>query len=225
MLTEWCRVRLLPPDSAAAAAAAASASAGEDGASASDAAGAAAVDVTGGGASASVRVGSVLRAGTPSDRALLTDQFLHKSLVLLVYEMPDGGYVGAVLNRPTANLVQFHTEGKPKRCISFGGDGRLRGAGLDIDSNGLMWLGQSAKLAGVMSDADGELGSEPLGLAMGDSGLRRVPAMGAADAIKAGDLALNDFLLVSGARAARPPSSLIAHRIATTHTNNQGADE
>ena len=34
-----------------------------------------------------------------------------------------------------ANLVQFHTEGKPRRCISFGGDGRLRGAGLDVDAN------------------------------------------------------------------------------------------
>ena len=91
--------------------------------------------------------------------------------------------VGAVLNRPTANLVQFHTDGKPRRCISFGGDGRLRGAGLDIDSNGLMWLGQAATLDAARA--------EPLGSPMGGSGLRRVPAMQAAESIKAGATASN----------------------------------
>ena len=70
------------------------------------------------------------------------------------------------------------------------GDGRLRGGGLEIDSNGLMWLGQSSKLEAV--------GKGKLGKRMGDSGLRRVPAMEAAEAIKNGEVDLDDFLLVSG---------------------------
>ena len=103
--------------------------------------------------------------------------------------------VGAVLNRPTANLIQFKSDGDPRRCIAFGGDGRLRGSGvggngLDIDSNGLMWLGQQAKL-----DKAGQGG---MGTKMGSSGLRRVPAMEAAASIKAGEMQLDDYLLVSG---------------------------
>ena len=204
MLSEWCTVRLIPPSfSARSASADATASADAENLRSASEAVVEAVDVTGRAPSAlpNVRVGTVLRSGAPANRVVLTDQFLHKALFVVVHELPDGGYVGAVLNRPTANLVQFHSDGKPRRCISFGGDGRLRGAGLDIDSNGLMWLAQASKLQGATTASDeGGLGS-----AMGDSGLRRVPAVQAAESIKAGETELNDFLLVSGVQASPCP--------------------
>lgn len=182
MLTEWCRVRLSPPK-------------GWGDASADGGEGAAAL------AAASteelpVVEGTVLRAGTPpADRFLLNDQFLHKALMLCLHELKsDGTWIVAVLNRPTANLVQFHADGRPRRCISFGGDGRLRGGsvgGLEIDSNGLLWLGQ----AEAMEAADGGAG---IGVAVGESGLRRVPPLEAAESIKLGETRLDDFLLVDG---------------------------
>ena len=140
-------------------------------------------------AAAAVTVGTVLRAGTlAADRFLLSDQFLHKALMVVVHELGDGTHVAAVLNRPTANMVQLQVD-QSRRCISFGGDGRLRGQGLDIDANGLMWLAQEGTLTGEASD---------LGTAIGDSGLRRLPALEASNAIKEGHAALSDMLLVSG---------------------------
>jgi len=58
--------------------------------------------------------------------------------------------VSVVLNRPTANIVQVHTDNKPRRHITFGGEARLRGgvAGLEVDSNGLMWLYHRAGITG-----------------------------------------------------------------------------
>ena len=136
-----------------------------------------------------VPVGTVLRSGRVADRFLLADQFLHKSLLLALQELPSGTAVAAVLNRPTANLVQFRTEGNPRRCISFGGDGRLRrGDQLEVDANGLMWLSRSA----------GSSAASRLGVPLGTSGLRRINALEAAEAIRNGDAALSDFLLVSG---------------------------
>ena len=136
-----------------------------------------------------VPVGTVLRSGRVADRFLLADQFLHKSLLLALQELPSGTVVAAVLNRPTANLVQFRTEGNPRRCISFGGDGRLRrGDQLEVDANGLMWLSRSA----------GSSAASRLGVPLGTSGLRRVNALEAAEAIRKGDAALSDFLLISG---------------------------
>ena len=136
-----------------------------------------------------VPVGTVLRSGRVADRFLLADQFLHKSLLLALQELPSGTAVAAVLNRPTANLVQFRTEGNPRRCISFGGDGRLRrGDQLEVDANGLMWLSRSA----------GSSAASRLGVPLGTSGLRRINALEAAEAIRNGDAALSDFLLISG---------------------------
>jgi hypothetical protein len=136
-----------------------------------------------------VPVGTVLRSGRVADRFLLADQFLHKSLLLALQELPSGTTVAAVLNRPTANLVQFRTEGNPRRCISFGGDGRLRrGDQLEVDANGLMWFSRSA----------GSSAASRLGVPLGTSGLRRINALEAAEAIRNGDAALSDFLLVSG---------------------------
>ena len=70
----------------------------------------------------------------PADRFLLSDQFLHKALLVTVHELPGGVAVAVVLNRPTANLVQFHTDGKPRRCINFGGDGRMMGNTLGVNA-------------------------------------------------------------------------------------------
>jgi putative AlgH/UPF0301 family transcriptional regulator len=173
MLSEWCRVRLVPPLMRGAQAAAQSPPAEQEEAGAVP--------------QLPMPVGTVLCSGEPSDRALLSDQFLHKSILLTIHKLPDGICVAIVLNRPTANLVQFHTEGKPRRCISFGGDGRLRAPVLDLDSNGLMWLSQVKTL-----------GALELGRPVGDSGLKQVPAQEAADSIKDGSTELSDYLLVSG---------------------------
>ena len=269
MLTEWSRVRLVPPTLADATAADAiddssyrvppknvdggdGGDGGEEGGGV-DAEGVAkrigeavreamtraAIDVGGAGAESAdgsadgsksggtveppspVTVGTVLRAGSPADRFLLSEQFLHKALMLVVHELPGGASVACVLNRPTANLVQFHSDNNPRRCISFGGDGRLRGEGLGIDANGLMWLGQTDLLSDKLIEA---------GDVMGDSGLCRVPALETAETIKNGESKLEDFLLVSGERTshqqadcgrrarslapsrARPPPPTIAAR-------------
>ena len=70
------------------------------------------------------------------------------------------------------NLVRFHAEGSQRRCISFGGDGQLRGGGLDVDQNGIMWLHYKRELGGE---------------AVGASGLWRLPAPEAARLIKEGE--------------------------------------
>ena len=54
-----------------------------------------------------VQVGSVLRAGAPADRFLLSDQFLHKSLLLVLHELPGGLLVTTVLNRPTVRMQRM----------------------------------------------------------------------------------------------------------------------
>jgi len=133
--------------------------------------------------SPTVAVGTVLRSAAPSDRFVLSHQFLHKSVLLVVHELPGGLYVTVVLNRPTINLVKFHADGDPRRCIMFGGDGQLRGGGLDIDQNGIMWLHYKEALGGVP---------------IGDSGLWRVPAADAARLIKSGEASASDFLLANG---------------------------
>ena len=63
--------------------------------------------------------------------------------------------------------------------------------GLEVDSNGLLWLGQ----AGAMGAAGGGGG---IGAAVGGSGLRLVPPLEAAESIKLGETRLDDFLLVDG---------------------------
>ena len=138
-------------------------------------------------------VGTLLRSGRDSLAFMLDEQFLHKSLSLVVYETPtplgdDVLCVTLVLNRPTANVVQFHTDGRPRRHIMFGGDARLRsGAGLEVDGNGLMWLHRRPELGGT---------------AVGDSGVLRIGGSEAAAKIRDGDAKLDDFLLISGAMAA-----------------------
>jgi len=95
--------------------------------------------------------------------------------------------VAVVLNRPTANVVQVHTDNKPRRHISFGGEARLRSgvdnAGLDVDSNGLLWLHHRPALGGAEA---------------GSSGVYRLPGNEAAALVKAGDATLEDFMVVAG---------------------------
>ena len=130
-----------------------------------------------------VDVGTVLRAGSScADRFLLNDQFLIKSLVLLVHTIADV-HIGVVLNRPTSNVIEFHDTERPRRRICFGGDSRVRGGGLDIDSNGLMWLHAKSDFGGVQH---------------GESGVWRLPALKAAQLVQEGTANLDDFILVSG---------------------------
>ena len=43
---------------------------------------------------------------------------------------------------PSTDPNQVHADSKPRRHIAFGGEARVRGGvpGLDVDSNGLLWL-------------------------------------------------------------------------------------
>ena len=66
-------------------------------------------------------VGTVLRAQHVEESFLLSEQFLHKALLIVLDGLEKGGVVAAVLNRPTANLVEFNTDKRPRRCINFGG--------------------------------------------------------------------------------------------------------
>ena len=129
--------------------------------------------------------GLVLRSGHDGGSFTLGEQFMHKSLCLVLAGVPDGPCLGAVLNRPTANVVQFNLPSRPRRCIHFGGEARVK-SGLDIDANGLLWLHHSA-----------DLGGAPIG----DSGVYRIAASDAANLVKDGAAALDDFLLVAGIQA------------------------
>jgi hypothetical protein len=144
---------------------------------------------------ADVRGPPVVRTRAPE--YALSEQFLHKALLLVVLDTSESGQqpllpgqpamcVAVVLNRPTANIVQVHTDNKPRRHITFGGEARLRGglAGLDVDSNGLLWLHHRTGITG--------------GTEVGDSGVYRLPGNEAAALVKAGEATLEDFLIVAG---------------------------
>lgn len=96
-------------------------------------------------------------SGRPADRFLLTDQFLHKA-VMLVLEGGggDGGKGGGgggkggmvracVLNRPTNNLMRFRTPGNPRRRVAFTGNRPLRRTD---GTGGQLWLHRSKSLGG-----------------------------------------------------------------------------
>eukprot|EP00316_Scyphosphaera_apsteinii_P001127 CAMPEP_0119329650 /NCGR_PEP_ID=MMETSP1333-20130426/76351_1 /TAXON_ID=418940 /ORGANISM="Scyphosphaera apsteinii, Strain RCC1455" /LENGTH=546 /DNA_ID=CAMNT_0007338819 /DNA_START=61 /DNA_END=1698 /DNA_ORIENTATION=- len=130
--------------------------------------------------------GLVLRSGRNTTEFLLDEQYLHKALLLLLHETNQGVCICVVLNRPTANAVQLNLPGRPRRHILFGGDARLRAGGLDVDSNGLLWLHRKPELGGT---------------AIGDSQIWRVSSTKAATSIKEGEAHLADFLIVGGAVA------------------------
>jgi len=128
-------------------------------------------------------VGTVLRCGAAANCFTLQDQYLYKALLVVLHQTPQGVTVLVTLNRPTANAVQLNLPGRPKRHISFGGDARVRGNSLDIDSNGLLWLHQQEGLGGT---------------AIGDSGVWRIPSAEAAELIKKERCSLDEFLVVGG---------------------------
>ena len=147
-------------------------------------------------------------ARTRAPEYALSEQFLHKALLLVVLDTSESGQqpllpeqpamcVAVVLNRPTANVVQVHTDNKPRRHITFGGEARLRGgvAGLDVDSNGLLWLHHRDGISG--------------GTEVGDSGVYRMPGNDAAALVKAGEATLEDFLVVAGV-VAMPRDELLS---------------
>ena len=122
--------------------------------------------------------------GAPSLAALSSRQ----ALLLVVFDSSVSAgtdvqemCVAVVLNRPTANVVQFHTPDRPRRHICFGGEAKLRSgvAGLEVDSNGLLWLHHKPGLGGA------EVGS---------SGIYRVAGADAAALVKAEEAELRDFL-------------------------------
>ena len=86
MLSEWCRVRLIPPAATVV-----------EPPEVSDA------------RTRDIAVGTVIRGGKPADRFLLSDQFLHKSIVLLVHELPEGGYVRAAPSAAIARRDRLRT--------------------------------------------------------------------------------------------------------------------
>lgn len=128
--------------------------------------------------------GRVLCSGRGTDTYTLESQFLHKSLLLLLHETEQGLAVAAVLNRPTANVVQFNLPDRPRRAIGFGGEARVRGGSLDVDGNGLLWLHTRGEALG--------------GTPVGECGVWRIKSSDAAARIKDGDASLSDFLLLSG---------------------------
>lgn len=147
MLSEWCRYRLRPPVDR---------------------------EKTNSSSNRSLPLGTVFRAGVPSSRALLKDQYLHKSLFMTVSDLPDGRIMTVVLNRPTSRRLQFQSQG---RYIIYGGN--IPGK--------VLWLGRKATLDSV------ELGSD-----LGKSGLKLVLADEGANAVLSGKLKFRDFLLVRG---------------------------
>ncbi|EOD05915.1 hypothetical protein EMIHUDRAFT_453551 [Emiliania huxleyi CCMP1516] len=128
--------------------------------------------------------GRVLCSGRGTDTYTLESQFLHKSLLLLLHETEQGLAVAAVLNRPTANVVQFNLPDRPRRAIGFGGEARVRGGSLDVDGNGLLWLHTRGEALG--------------GTPVGECGVWRIKSSDAGARIKEGEGFFSDFLLLSG---------------------------
>ena len=92
-----------------------------------------------------------------------------------------------MLNRPTANIVQLHA------------DGRRAATSCSAATRGC------ARAAASTSTAAADVApppAEPGGTAVGDSCVRRIGGSEAAAKIRDGDAKLDDFLLISGAMAA-----------------------
>ena len=133
--------------------------------------------------------------GRPSDRFLLDEQPLHKALVLVLADSGVRGGVlsAAILNRPTANTIQFSVAGKPRRRVAYCGS---------RDLGGQIWLHHNSDLGGVP---------------IGESGVYRLPPDEVADGLADGTAEASDLFLVSSTvefgkerawgleRAKRPP--------------------
>ena len=130
--------------------------------------------------------GFVLRSGSGSKMFTLDEQFIHKSILLIICTLEEDTCIATVLNRPTYNAVQFNILDKPRRCIMFGGDLRVHGEGLGVDGNGLLWLHRRP-----------ELGGFPIGDLKLD-GVYRIAGDEATGLVHSGRAKLDDFLIVSG---------------------------
>ena len=134
--------------------------------------------------------------GVVADRVLLTDQFLHKSLLVVLGGLPseggakeggaegsEGVLVACVLNRATDTKVKFNLPGEPIRRFNVCGNKKL-GVQFATDGSAQLWLHHRADLGGT---------------AIGESGLYRLSGAEAARKLQAGDAAASDFLLAGAA--------------------------
>jgi len=128
-----------------------------------------------------IKVGTVLgtmaspQTSFPADRILIHDQYLHKSLLLILDASAPSGKVSAViLNRPTSQSFKFTLPGSPKRRVPFTGN---------IPVGADLWLHYRPELSGI-----------PLG----ESGVWIQPTEGVSDLIEKGMAQPNDFLLIKG---------------------------
>lgn len=101
------------------------------------------------------------------------------SQVMLVVSEGRGRLSACVLNRPTANAVEFRLLGRPRRRLPFCGSSELSGK-----FGGQLWLSHRRDLGGV---------------AVGGSGVFRLSGGEAAAKLQSGLAAPSDLLLVSGA--------------------------
>jgi putative transcriptional regulator len=122
-------------------------------------------------------VGTVLRTGSPSDRAVLKEQFLHKSVLIKLGEIL-GTSMMAVLNRPTAQSIQIGKDTDFRRLF-FGG-------GVQGDERIINFLIDSAR------DDTSSIGVE-----LGTSGLRQVE-ISSVQSLDDHGLELSDLLVVYG---------------------------
>lgn len=137
-----------------------------------------------------VAVGSVVcsrvapATGRPADRVLLREQFLHKSVMLIIDELEqEGTWVACVLNRPTATLVQFNTPGSPRRRLPVCGDKPFRGSRLNGDGSGQLWLHYRSELGGS---------------AFGESGLYSLASDEVMRLLEAGEMQASELMVLSG---------------------------
>ena len=93
-------------------------------------------------------VGTVLRAQHVEESFLLSEQFLHKALLIVLDGLEKGGVVAAVLNRPTAAVVRFNLPGSPSRRLPVCGTQPLPPS-LATDGQGQLWLHHKKALGGT----------------------------------------------------------------------------
>ena len=127
-----------------------------------------------------VTTGSVMcmtvaaETGRPADRVLLRDQFLHKALVVVLDEQPNGKMRAAVLNRPTANVMQLNLPDSPRRLLPYGGN---------LELANQLWLHHKSELGGT---------------AVGDSGVWVLPAAEVVEVLEEERATASDLVLLSG---------------------------
>lgn len=151
--------------------------------------------ILGGLKDSAVSRGAVLRASSPPPPSVvLQQQYLHRSLVLVLEHEASGYALGAVLNRPGAASMQFRISGLDGRSANedvvrrmlFGGEVQAQlEIGAAEDDSALVWLHRLRSLEAQSSK-------------IGGSGVWLIAGAAAADAIRKGKAAPEDFLVLSG---------------------------